>query len=389
MAGFVRIRHVESRPNLSFGRTLRLSSDRHDLIPPPLPAIMRTAICILLSLLPCFVIGQDYPRIDTLNYGKNISHVRFFMQYDGEKEMLLETYWFNEIGKQTITYRGYDGFEIFKQTKTSFDYDTSGNLTEIKSVSYISPKNDSIGKLYSNEAREYSRKYKSIEKLDEKYRPLYERVNPESVNWNSDLPIDAKIIFKRNSIGKDSVIEIYNTFGGKIYLDDIVSFFYDSKNNLERKKWIDITYPNILEFQAFKPSSTELADTITILTGSYQEKTFKYFKDSIVIQYFVNGELAGKEIQKTDDNGLFKTELTLNANGDTLSYYEGVYDSNHQLKTRHRIIDTGYDGFGYAKDLAWGNIKKYKYDNKKRLLQIDTYENDKHICIERFEIIKK
>ena len=36
MAGFVRIRQVESRPNLSFGRTLRLSSDRHDLIPPPL-----------------------------------------------------------------------------------------------------------------------------------------------------------------------------------------------------------------------------------------------------------------------------------------------------------------------------------------------------------------
>jgi len=38
MAGFVRIRHVESRPNLSFGRTLRLSSDRHDLIPPTVVA---------------------------------------------------------------------------------------------------------------------------------------------------------------------------------------------------------------------------------------------------------------------------------------------------------------------------------------------------------------
>ncbi len=38
MAGFARIRQVESRPNLSFGRTLRLSSDRHDLIPPPLAA---------------------------------------------------------------------------------------------------------------------------------------------------------------------------------------------------------------------------------------------------------------------------------------------------------------------------------------------------------------
>jgi len=42
MAGFVRIRQVESRPNLSLGRTLRLSSDRHDLIPPPLWVIMKT-----------------------------------------------------------------------------------------------------------------------------------------------------------------------------------------------------------------------------------------------------------------------------------------------------------------------------------------------------------
>ncbi|MBN2777947.1 MAG: hypothetical protein JXR36_09900 [Bacteroidales bacterium] len=349
---------------------------------------MKTAIYILLSFLPCFVFGQDYPKIDTLNYGKNISHVRYFMQYDGE-EMLLETYWFNDLGKHTITYSGYDGYVLFKQTKTIFNYDTYGNLSEIASIYYISPKNDSIGKLYSNEAGEYFRKYKSIEKLDNKYRSLYERVNPESVNWNSDLPVYEKMIFKRNVLGRDSVIEIYNTFGDKIYLDETVSFFYDSKNNLERKKWMDITYSDILEFQAFKPSSNELADTITNLTGSYQEKTFKYFKDSIVIQYFVNGELTGNEIQRMVDNGLLKTELTLNANGDTISYYRSVYDSNDQLKTWYRIIDTGYNGFGYATDLVCGNIKKYQYDYNKRLLQIDTYENDKHICIERFEINKK
>ena len=44
MAGFVRIRQVESRPNLSFGRTLRLSSDRHDLIPPPLGTSLKKRI---------------------------------------------------------------------------------------------------------------------------------------------------------------------------------------------------------------------------------------------------------------------------------------------------------------------------------------------------------
>lgn len=41
MAGLVRIRQVKSRPNLSFGRTLRLSSDRHDLIPSPLPTSLK------------------------------------------------------------------------------------------------------------------------------------------------------------------------------------------------------------------------------------------------------------------------------------------------------------------------------------------------------------
>ena len=41
MAEVVRIRQVESRPNLSFGRTLRLSSDRHDLIPQPLATSMK------------------------------------------------------------------------------------------------------------------------------------------------------------------------------------------------------------------------------------------------------------------------------------------------------------------------------------------------------------
>lgn len=48
MAGFVRIRQVESRTHLGFGRTLRLSSDRHDLIPPPLCATLREINILIL-----------------------------------------------------------------------------------------------------------------------------------------------------------------------------------------------------------------------------------------------------------------------------------------------------------------------------------------------------
>ncbi len=51
MAGFVRIRQVQSRPNLSIGRTLRLSSDRHDLIPPPLANIINQNKIVLYNEL--------------------------------------------------------------------------------------------------------------------------------------------------------------------------------------------------------------------------------------------------------------------------------------------------------------------------------------------------
>ena len=58
MAGFVRIRQVESRLNLGFGRTLRLSSDRHDLIPPPLACINEN------YMIPSFL--YHYTAVETL-----------------------------------------------------------------------------------------------------------------------------------------------------------------------------------------------------------------------------------------------------------------------------------------------------------------------------------
>ena len=58
MAGFVRIRQVESRPNLSFGRTLRLSSDRHDLIPPPLAVSLNENKHSIFCQFICFLIKK-------------------------------------------------------------------------------------------------------------------------------------------------------------------------------------------------------------------------------------------------------------------------------------------------------------------------------------------
>jgi len=356
---------------------------------------MRSAIYTLLNLVPCLLFGQDYPRIDTLNYGNDVSHVKYFYQREGKDEILLETYWFDEFGKHLITYKGYDGYEIYKQSKISYIYDSNNNLSIVKYLDSISPKNDSIGELYSSAIRKSIengsyRKDKNISiKISEKYQRMYEHVNPEKINWGRVSKMIPSMIFKRNKIGNDSLIKIYNKLNDReIYLDQIVFFFYNSQNKIKRKKWIDVAHSNVFEFQAFKPSSVEYEDSITILTGSHQEKTYKYYKDSIVIKHNVNACFTGSEIKKTNSNGI-SSEIVLNTNGDTLSYYQNLWDLRKNLTSRRRIKHTGYDGFGYSLDLTYGNIKKYKYDDRDRLVQIDTFEDDKHVCTERFEIVEK
>jgi hypothetical protein len=295
-----------------------------------------------------------------------------------------------------ITYKGYDGFEIYKQSKISYNYDSNKKLSTVKYLDSISPKNDSIGKLYSSEIRESIengsyRKDKNISiKISEKVHRMYEHVNPENVNWGRVSKMIPNMIFKRNKIGNDSLIEIYNKLNDKeIYLDQIVFFFYNAQNKIKRKKWIDVPHSNVFEFQAFKPSSVEFEDSITILTGSYQEKTYKYYKDSIVIKHNLNGRFTGSEIKILNNKGRVQSELVLNTKQDTLSYYQNKWDSINNLKSRKRIKHTGYDGFGYSLDLTYGNIKAYKYDEKNRLVQIDTFEDDIPVCSERFKIIEK
>ncbi len=350
-------------------------------------------VLFFFSFFFILVKGQEYPEyplLDTVDYGMNVSHVMHYFHYDENKENLIETYWFDKKGKHYKTYRGY---EDKQQSITLFQYHDKGNVVSVKGQTYESAFNDSISESFSHELMKRYRNGTYTDevcsKLYKEYNAKYEKVNPEEINWkiNDILP---DLIYKRNSIGQDSLILEYEELTeGERYLEEKVFFYYNSKNELIGKKWVDIKNPNILEFQAFKPNSTMLEDSIRYYSGTYREKKYKYFKDTIKVEYYVNGKFTGHEIIKFSQNRLIKEDCVFNEKEDTLSFYRSTYNKKNLILTKQRVKHNGYDGFGYSIDLAWGNIKKYKYDNKDRLIQIDGYEDNKHISVDRFKIIEK
>ncbi len=356
----------------------------------PLPAIMKKITYIILLFFPFTLLGQDYPRIDTVNYGKAISHVNHYLRYDDKDEKLIESYWFNNLGKH---YRTYYGYEDYSQGMTVFEHNIKNEISCVKYLSYTSPHNDSISKMYYEESYELYKNGKrdnnTYNELQRKYSSMYEVINPENIKWNSKDRLPRIIIYK-NQLDQDSLMEIFNDFGdGERYLDERVYFLYNRANELIRKIWSDVKNPNVFEFQAFKQNTTELDDSITILTGTNEEKIYKYFKDSIVIKYYVNGQYTGYEINKSSNNGLKLEELVFNTKNDTLSYFIKNYNSEKLLTSENRVKHNGYNGFGYSMDLERGDIKKYKYDSKNRLIRIDGYEGNKHISVDRFEFLEK
>ncbi len=344
---------------------------------------------LILVFFPVILLGQDYPRIDTVAYGKGISHVNHYFHYNDKDEKLISSFWFNDLGKHYITYSGY---EDDRQQVTLFEYKNLNDISRIKGDSYTSPKNDSITKMfykaYEESYKNGKRDNNTYNELYKKYASMYEVVNPEKLEWdlNDKLP---GVIIHKNKLGLDSLIELYDDFNEERYLDEKVYFFYDSNNKLARKKWVDIKHPNVFEFQAFKPSTSELDDSLRVITGTIREKRYKYYNDSTEIKYYVNGIYTGYEIDKYSNNGLKLEELVFNAKNDTLSYFIKCYSSQKLLQSETRVKHNGYNGFGYSLDLVWGDTKKYKYDSNGRLIRIDGYERDEHISIDRFEIIEK
>ena len=334
--------------------------------------------------LSVILYGQEYPRVDTVNYGSNVSHVYRYFHYDDKPEKLTGSFWFNEEVRHDHTLFGY---EYEKQIKTTFEYDHDGALIKIIEKSYQSPKNDSLSKAYLEEIN------KDIDSdwntIHSKYDSMYEVVNPETVNWQlvEQFP---KLIFCRDNLRRDSIIEVHRTFhSGEPYLAEKVYFHYNDQNELIAKKWINIEHPNIIEFNAFKPSTTIFDDSIKLISGSAQAKTYEIREDLIKINYYVNGKFTGYEHQTLNVDGLISDEFVFNTKGDTLSHFINIYNENELLKIRHEKYHSGYNGFGYSLDLLWGNINKYSYDTLNRLIRVDGFHDEKHISTTRFEIFEK
>lgn len=339
---------------------------------------------IIFQSASVLLFGQEYPYIDTVNYGNNVSHVFRYFHYDDKPEKLTASFWFNKEGRHEYSLFGYHYEE---QRKTTFEYDHSGTLKKVIEATYQSTRNDSLSKAYYDEINQ------DIEidwsSLYTKYDSMYELVNPEAVNWKIVESVP-KLVFKRDGKLRDSLVEVYSTFhSGEPYLDDKVFYYFNEEGELIAKKWINVKHPNIIEFSAFKPGTAVFEDSIKLISGSAQAKTYDRSKDLIKIDYYVNGKFTGFEHQILNNEGLISDELVFNTAGDTLSHFINTYTKYGLPESRYRKYHSGYNGFGYSLDLLWGNIEKYQYDTLNRLIRIDGFEDEQHISTTRFEIFEK
>jgi hypothetical protein len=352
-----------------------------------LSAIMRKlTIFLIYQLIPVILLAQEYPSVDTVNYGSDVSRVNQYFHYDDDAEKLINSFWFNNEGKHEFTLFGY-GYE--KQTKISFEYDNDGVLIKVIKASYQSSKNDSLSKAYYHELNKAFEIDISEDGKWDKMHSKYDYINPETVNWQPVKQIP-KLTFSRDILRRDSIIEVYGTFhSGEPYLAEKVYYHYNKDNELTTKKWINIEHPNIIEFNAFYPGTAVFEDYIKLISGSDQAKTYAISKDFIKKNYYINGKFTGYGHQTLSNNGLVSDELVFDKKGDTLSHIINTYNTNKLLESRNIKHHSGYSGFGYSMDLLWGNSDKYTYDTLNRLIRIDGFEDEKHVSITRFEIFEK
>lgn len=152
MAGFVRIRQVESRLNLSFGRTLRLSSDRHDLIPPPLCTIkgrkMKTSIKLIFlsNIIFCFL------SCDKKNDNEIVYKIPNFTstQTEFSDDELLNATYSNYKFPSNFYHENLGDTNLYYVNTLSIDSAENGKSIQLSTNSFEKAKDWSIKSTYEN-----------------------------------------------------------------------------------------------------------------------------------------------------------------------------------------------------------------------------------------------
>ena len=329
-------------------------------------------ILIILLFIPTLVYSQEYPILDTLNFGKNVKEVLVYRKHASDKkENLIKKYVFNPQKQQRTIYTGYN---------SSYQYKDEYEYQNDKLISY---------KSYSKCSLVDNIDWLVVEKIDS---TMYEKVNPEEIDWEKSANLNKYMTLEYYENGKVSSIKLYEQMSeGESYLDEEIKFIYNSKGQIESKTYSEKGHPNVIKFQAFKPSSLELNDSIKMLSGTMRKKRFYYFNDTTLIKYFVNGIHTGNEYQifNADEETKTKTYTVYNPLNDTLSLSVETFNENQLLISRKNILQKGYNGFGFSLDVAAGDEYFYEYDNLKRIKKVDCYDIGEFYYSDTYIVNKK
>ena len=168
---------------------------------------------------------------------------------------------------------------------------------------------------------------------------------------------------------------------------DIV-FVYNNLGKIENEILTEYSYPDIYEYQAFKPNSSEFLDTIKVIGNSFKKKLYKYFENSLYIDYYVDNKLTGKEYQKFNKLNQLQNRLVSNPKGDTLLNETVVYNSKGNVIEK-LTNEIGYDGYGDSYDYLGYDKIIYIYDSADRLINEKMYSKNELVIIDRYEYHEK
>ncbi len=345
---------------------------------------MRNILFILL-LFPLNLFSQEYPRIDTLSFGKNVKEALLYQHYCQKADtILIAKYISDDTGNHIYTYQGYTSP---MSERTTFKYE-NGQLTNIIKHRYSSSYNDSIEDEMWNRyfkilsKGENAETEKKADSLYQAYKLKYILIDPEKVSWESEGVFKNEIKIEYDSKNNPKVYHIYtSTMNGAIRLDMIFEIVYNDNGDIESKEWTDIEHPNTIKLNAFKPNTLELNDSIKVLSGNIRTKKYTYKTNLVLIDYFLNKKKTGMEKQIYNPVKKKNDIIVMNLIGDTLSYRTESFDLNGKINKKESIIETGYDGFGYGSDSVEAERKDYHYDSYGRINQIVDYLNKKEYSV--------